>query len=192
MTTMDGDELSLTDRHYIPVFDAEENRVKIIRTSRVTLEHRLIMFNRSMSIEKIVIGSRRGFFSPLTLSGYLMVNNISASVFSERSVDFRSSEQDDCLLSLICSYQVSQQSFQHIFLPVRVYYQVMRWCLGDGYDPFATEVKEGLHPVVSFYKRYASEIRVITMVVDEILPSIVMMMGLFYVGKLIDDAKKKL
>lgn len=84
MTTIDGDQLSLTDRHYIPVFDVEENRVKIIRTSRVTLKHRLIMFNRTMSIDKIMIGSRRGFFSPLTLSGYLMVNNISASVFSER------------------------------------------------------------------------------------------------------------
>lgn len=92
----------------------------------------------------------------------------------------------------MCSYQVPQESFQHIFLPVRVYYRVMRWCLGDGYDPFATEVKEGLHPVVSFYKRYASEIRVITMIVDEILPSILLMIGVFYTGKLLEDMKNRL
>jgi hypothetical protein len=68
----------------------------------------------------------------------------------------------------------------------------MRWCLGDGYDPFVTDVKEGLHPVVSVYKRYAIEIRVISLFVEEVLPSLMLMMGLFYVGKLIENVKERL
>ena len=198
MTTIEGDELSLTARHFIPVFDEEEveeeRRVKIIRTSQVTLQHQLILFNRTCSIKKIVIENRRGFFSPLTLSGYLMVNNISASIFSDRSVRCLSFLMTIIVLCglLICSYEASHQSLQGVLLPVRVYYYVMRWCLGSGYDPFASDVKEGLHPVVSLYKRYATGVRVMALFAEEVLPSMVVMLGLVCVRKMFDEVQKKL
>jgi len=42
------------------------------------------MFDRKVPIENILISSRQGFYSPLTLTSSLFVNNISTSVFSDR------------------------------------------------------------------------------------------------------------
>ena len=85
-TTKDGYEVSLTETHSIPVFDHETNQIAFFRASRVTLKHHLIMFNRRVQIQTITLNRRYGFYSPLTLSGYLLVNNISTSVFSDRYV----------------------------------------------------------------------------------------------------------
>lgn len=82
--TNEGNQVSLTGSHNLPVYDPDENRIKFLRASKVTLKHRLIMFNRTIEIKTIKINQRTGFFSPLTLSGYLLVNNISTSVFSDR------------------------------------------------------------------------------------------------------------
>ncbi len=82
--TKQGYEVSLTSTHNIPVFVPEENQIKFLPASKVTLKHHLIMFGQKVEIENISINSRQGFYSPLTLSGSLLVNNISASVFSDR------------------------------------------------------------------------------------------------------------
>jgi len=42
------------------------------------------MFGRKIEIENISINTRQGFYAPLTFTGYLFVNNISTSVFSDR------------------------------------------------------------------------------------------------------------
>lgn len=79
-----GYEVSLTDTHNIPVFIPEINETQFLPASKVTLKHRLITFDQKLEIETISTNSRQGFYSPLTLSSYLFVNNISTSVFSDR------------------------------------------------------------------------------------------------------------
>ncbi len=37
----------------------------------------------------------------------------------------------------------------------------MRWIFGKNYDPFETDIKEGLHPIPAFLKRNHFLIRVI-------------------------------
>lgn len=80
----DGNEFSLSTTHTLPVYDPDENQIKFLRAAKVTLKHRLFMLNQMMEIRNITYNQRFGFFSPLTLSGYLTVNNISASCFSDR------------------------------------------------------------------------------------------------------------
>ena len=74
----------MTGTHNIPVYVAEENQTKFLRASQVRMKHRLIMFGRHVEMKNISISTRHGFYSPLTLSGYLFVNNILTSVFSDR------------------------------------------------------------------------------------------------------------
>ena len=80
----DGNELSLAATHTLPVYDPEDKQIKFLRAAKVTTKHRLFMLDQMMEIRNITYNQRFGFFSPLTLSGYLMVNNISASCFSDR------------------------------------------------------------------------------------------------------------
>ena len=53
----------------------------------MTLNHRLIMHGQKVEIESITLNSRVGYYSPLTLSSYLYINNISASAFADRYED---------------------------------------------------------------------------------------------------------
>lgn len=71
----------MTDTHYIFVVIDNDKDMKIIRALDVTLKHRLIMLGRSIALKKIVRSIRIGFYSPITLSGYLLVNNLSTSVY---------------------------------------------------------------------------------------------------------------
>ncbi|CAF1332023.1 unnamed protein product [Rotaria sp. Silwood1] len=80
-TTIEGHTVSLTDSHFIVTVVNGENKIKIIRASEVTLKHQLIMAGRTIGLEKIVYSIHIGFYSPITLSGYLTVNNISTSVY---------------------------------------------------------------------------------------------------------------
>lgn len=84
MTLVDGNELSLTGLHYIPIFDVRKHEIRMIRSSDVSVGDQLLMHDEMVSIANISISFRHGFYSPLTLSGYLAVNNISTSVFSDR------------------------------------------------------------------------------------------------------------
>lgn len=82
--TIDGHHVSLTAKHNILVFLDDTQQRIFLPASQVTLKHRLIMHNRHAEIDKITKESRVGFYSPLTMSSYLFVNNISTSVFSVR------------------------------------------------------------------------------------------------------------
>ena len=84
MTLVDGNELSLTDRHYIPIFHVNESRIQMIRSADVAAGDQLLMYEKAVAVKKILISFRPGFYSPLTLSGHLMVNNVSTSIFSDR------------------------------------------------------------------------------------------------------------
>ena len=58
--------------------------IKFLRASKVTQKHRLLMFNQTIPIKTITYKPLIGYYSPITLSGYLFVNNISASCYSDR------------------------------------------------------------------------------------------------------------
>ncbi|CAF1540671.1 unnamed protein product, partial [Adineta steineri] len=150
--TIEGYEVSLTDRHNIPVFDSKENQIKIKRSSLVRQEDYLLMYNRKIKIENISINTRIGFYSPLTLTGYLLVNNISTSVFSD-------------------SYKTSSNTIQLGFLPIRLYYRLARMIYGKSYNPFG-DIQYGLHPVAKFYKDYQKQLRFWFHTSKYILPTI--------------------
>ena len=82
--TKQGNEISLTATHNIYVYLPEQDRIEHLRASKVTLNHRLIMHSQKVDIESITLNSRVGYYSPLTLSSYLYINNISASAFADR------------------------------------------------------------------------------------------------------------
>ncbi len=58
-----------------------KKKMKTICASKVTLEDQLVMVGRTIGLEKIVYSKRIGFYSPLTISGYLLVNNLSTSTY---------------------------------------------------------------------------------------------------------------
>lgn len=78
-----GHYLHVTNRHTLPVFDTEDNQTKIIRASQVTIKHYIFTLDGKIPIESIALENQRGFYSPLTLTGFLLVNNISTSIFSD-------------------------------------------------------------------------------------------------------------
>ena len=84
ITTTEGHSVSLTGTHILPVFNPEEDKTIFLRASKVTRKHHLILLGRTIKIENIKINQRLGFSSPLTMSSYLFVNNISTSVFTDR------------------------------------------------------------------------------------------------------------
>ena len=80
-TTTEGHTISITDTHYIVAVTDDDRQIQLIRALDVTLDHRLIMLNRTIALKKIVYSVRVGYYSPITLSGYLLVNNLSTSVY---------------------------------------------------------------------------------------------------------------
>lgn len=82
--TNEGKSISLSGSHNILTLAKGEKKTRFIRASKVTLDHQLIMANRTIGIHKIVYSQHTGFYSPLTLTSYLLVNNISTSVFVDR------------------------------------------------------------------------------------------------------------
>lgn len=58
--------------------------MKFLRASKVTLEHQLVMMGRSIKLKQILRTQRKDFYSPLTFTSYLLVNNISISVYTDR------------------------------------------------------------------------------------------------------------
>ena len=126
------------------------------------MRHQLIMSGRTAPIAKISTDARQGFFSPLTLTSYLMVNQISTSVFSNKYFDRVLVSRPIFPLDLFSSYQTSVDRIHMVFTPVRVYYQLMRWIHGQQYNPFVEQKqKHGLHPIARFYKKYQAEMRAI-------------------------------
>ncbi|CAF1678589.1 unnamed protein product, partial [Adineta ricciae] len=140
--TTNGLEVSLTGAHYIPVTIDELNKIEHLPASKVTLKHQLFLLGKTVSIKSIRTTIRYGFYSPLSLSSYLFVNNITTLVFS-------------------ASHRASPQTLHHIFAPIRVYYRIMRTIYGTNYDPFATAIKDGLHPVPRFLKKFHLLVRIV-------------------------------
>lgn len=65
-----------------------------------------------------------------------------------------------CLFHSISSYKASADAVHFVFTPIRVYYRVTRYLFGENYQPFE-EVREGLHPIAGFYKKYQAAIRIL-------------------------------
>ena len=76
--------MSLTGAHNIPIYDRRAQRVKIIRSADVTMQDQLILRGRRVTLQNISTHAAQGFYSPLTLSSYLMVNEILTHVFSDK------------------------------------------------------------------------------------------------------------
>ncbi|CAF1021060.1 unnamed protein product [Adineta steineri] len=138
--TFDGHFLSLTGTHYIAVIDIELNTTIYIQASKVANKHQLIMPNRTVKINKIIQSFRTGFYSPLTTTGNLLVNNISTSVY-------------------VASYEVLPEILHRVFTPIRMYYYLMRWLFGNNYNPFESNITNGLHPLPAFLKANETTIR---------------------------------
>jgi hypothetical protein len=71
----------MTDTHLMVVVPNNEKQMKTIRASQVTLQHQLLMLDRTIDLKKIEYSERVGYYGPITLSGYLLVNNLSTSVY---------------------------------------------------------------------------------------------------------------
>lgn len=65
------------------VIDSHDKQIKTIAASKVTLENQLLTVGQTVNITNIVYTQRIGYYAPITLSGYLLVNNISTSVYSD-------------------------------------------------------------------------------------------------------------
>lgn len=159
--TDQGFKLSLTGRHNIHIYDPIEKQIKTIQSSQVKITDKLIVHGKYLDIRNIEMNTLQGFFSPLTLTGNLVVNNISTCVFSDR---FDSNSNCSKILRIfsvcIFSYKVSPGTVQFVFFPIRIYYRLTKYLLGENYDPFE-EREQGIHPIAQFYKDNQAILRVL-------------------------------
>jgi len=87
-TTIDGQSISITGTHFIkaliPSSSTSNMMIDFLQASKITLNHRLFVSGHinPISIIKITINPLIGLYSPWTLSGTLLVNNISASCYT--------------------------------------------------------------------------------------------------------------
>ncbi len=126
-TTFDGHFLSLSGNHSIVIFNIQSNKTIYIFASKVTNEHHLVMPNRTVKINKKKINSfLTGVYSPLTLTGNLLFNNISTSVYSNRWIKTSQTLKDFFFFFFLFSYGVPPEIFHKVFTPNRVYYRRMR------------------------------------------------------------------
>ena len=73
----------MTKEHFIPIIDKDYNQIKFVPVSQVTLDDQLLTTRGSVKVKKILYSIRTGFYSPITLSGHLLVNNLSTSVYPD-------------------------------------------------------------------------------------------------------------
>ncbi|CAF0906505.1 unnamed protein product [Adineta steineri] len=164
--TFDGHFLSLTGTHYIAVIDIELNKTIYMQASKVTNKHQLLMPNRTVKINKIIQSFRTGFYSPLTTSGNLLVNNISTSVY-------------------VASYGVLPEILHRVFTPIRIYYYLMRWLFGNNYNPFESNITYGLHPLPAFLKANETTIRFLYNIEQNMILIIIMTLTIYLSQKYI-------
>lgn len=82
--TTEGHRISLSGSHNIIVIAKDTKNTEILRASKVTLDHQLVMIDHTVRVKQIIYSQRKGFHAPLTFSSYLLVNNISTSVHVDR------------------------------------------------------------------------------------------------------------
>ncbi len=73
-------------------------------------------------------------------------------------------------------------------MPIRIYYRLMRWIFGNDYDPFKTDMKEGLHPIPTFLKKYHLIIRIIYYAPMYILPTLFIPFILRFIQKIFNNS----
>ncbi|CAF0862856.1 unnamed protein product [Adineta steineri] len=161
-TTIEGHRISLTDSHYIFVVDNNDKKMKTICASKVTLEHQLVIPGRTIGLKEIIYSQRIGFYSPITVSGYLLVNNLSTSVY----VDF---------------FHATHEFHHAISGPARVYYRITKWLFGDDYKPLGIHVSEELHPISTFVITIYEQIQLFYLA----LPFIMLLMSIIFIIHLI-------
>ncbi|CAF4199628.1 unnamed protein product, partial [Adineta steineri] len=161
--SVEGNQVSLTGSHNIPVFDTIRNEMTIKRADLVTTQDRLIMLGKTVEISNISITISQGFYAPLTLTGYLMVNNVSTSVFS-------------------ANYKVSSAEAHVLFTPIRIYYHMTRWIYGNKYSPFV-EIEEGIHPIPHFYKQHQVTIRFLLKLPKRFISTIIIITITYFIQK---------
>ena len=83
-TTIDDHSVSITGSHNIVVAVLDINKTIFLPASQVTFEHHLVMPGRTIGLRNITRARFTGFYSPLTFTGYLLVNNLSTSVYVNR------------------------------------------------------------------------------------------------------------
>ena len=80
---------------------------------------------------------------------------------------------------------MSPEHIHHAFIPVRAYYHLMRWIFGKNYHPFATAVKEGLHPLPAFMKEHQNKIRNIYFGFIYVIPTLILALMMHSIHKII-------
>ncbi|CAF4548875.1 unnamed protein product [Rotaria socialis] len=158
--TQEGHSISLSGSHNILVVANREEKTQIIRASKVTLNHRLIIASRTVGLKKIEYSQRTGFYSPLTRTSYLLVNNISTSVFVD-------------------SFHATHDTLHRVFAPIRMYYYITRWFYSDSYNPFETNIKEGLHPLAVFILKNDIPIRLFFIILPHLQRSMFIFIALY-------------
>ena len=83
------------------------------------------------------------------------------------------------------SYHVSPDHLHHVFTPIRAYYHLMRWIFGKDCDPFATTVKEGLHPLPAFMKYHQNKLQKLYFALIYIIPTLVLAFMLHGVQRIV-------
>lgn len=78
---------------------------------------------------------------------------------------------------------------QHAFVPVRMYYRLMRVLWGPTKNLFGTNVKDGVHPLIVYYKRYSDEIRMVTLLCEQLIPSICLLLIFSFIHGILDSVK---
>ena len=61
----------------------------------------------------------------------------------------------------VFSFRATPEVLHRVFSSIRIYYRLARWLFGHDHEPFATSVKEGLHPVPAFLIGYDWLIRIL-------------------------------
>ena len=164
--------------------------MKIIRASQVTLQHRLVIAGRTVGLEKITYTERIGFYSPITLSGYLTVNNVSTSVYVDWWV---ASSLLPCLpiLFIHFSLQVSHGFFHLVAGPFRVYYHAARWFFGNNHVPFGTALDNELHPISIFIITNFESIRLFFTTFPLLMPTMFIVSASYFTRQIFVSVKNK-
>jgi hypothetical protein len=126
--TFDGHFLSLSRNHSIAIFNIQSNKTFSIFASKVTSKHHLVMPTHTVEINSFL----SGVYSPLTLTGNLLFNNISTSVYFNRLI--KTSQLNTkrfFFFFFLLSYGVPPEILHEVFTPNRIYYRRMRCLFGN-------------------------------------------------------------
>lgn len=70
-----------------------------------------------------------------------------------------------------------------------MYYRLMRVWYGGKKSVFEVDVKDGMHPLIVYYKRYAGVIRMVTLFGEQVIPSIGLVLGFCVINRIFKRLK---